>query len=1263
LRNILSRTLILLFTLLSSTLLFAQSQATKPPESGNLFPVTGDWKASVFGDVGGPDVITADNFGITEKKDSIVLSAKNDKGKIASGSEGVVYYYQEVQADKDFELSAQVTVGSFAKNNQVSFGIMFRDKVLVNQAAKNDLGNYLAVGPTNLATKTALYTFQRTDAGFARNGEISKSPPLAPGISYKINFKKTGSSYQLKWGDEDSLSVSDINFVGEKRYIGFFAARNATVTISDIQFETGSKNIVDLRVDAKNMKSSYFVGDQVNLKGLTVQALYDNGQKKLLTPDDYSITSFDSVKPGSFEFELSSSGITKKIAYKVLPLTCTALSIRFFPLKTDYTKLDTFDPTGIVVNAIYNNGYKTVELLPEQFDLVVAGKPAVNYEFTKSGSIPVTVQSKEAPKVSVSFPVNVKEAPISGLVIGSQPVKTRYFLGDTLDLHGLVVFAQYGDGTRIRLGAADYAVSGFDSKSPGPKTVSISHKGKNVALSFVVNQKKAEKIQIDRLPKTTYNVGSSFDPKDLVVSLVYDNGDKEPLAAGTYSVDSSKLDFASTGLFEARIVPVDQNLKPVAFNVSVRKAVTQVWNSTFFGQSTKEATNMVKVLPDGAVKVIALEGGGKVTGDHDGISYYYTELDAVNDNFELYADVTVTEYAKVPWDGQEAFGIMARDAIGAPGDASVFASNMVGVGGYSASTKGANGTQMFVRTGVTSPDGKGSLGVKRTMFRNEKPDVTNTEPAKAYRLYLAKTNSGFVARLNTEAEAFAWEPDILSVQNKKMYVGFFTARLATIEIRNITLHVSDAKADAVKTLQPPEPITPQLDIFSLDKTAQTDYSLRAVANVSGSISVKQGLKTLVSDKAVKAGSDIVIPAVLESNQTVPFTLDLIPDDTQLLTTTEPLVKTWEVSMKTFVPDGDIVVAPDGLVTGTGTPSSPLDLETALAYVRPGQKIILKDGRYNRVYPLVVPKYHDGKPGALKSLVAADGAKPIIDFGKRSAGFTLGGNYWLIKGIDFTNTAGNSTGFGLGGSNNILDGCRFYANGDTGLTVGRVYIQDVSFDSWPANNLIVRCESFDNRDPSDNNADGFAAKLTIGNGNVFRDCVSHNNADDGYDFYTKVGFGPIGALLIDHCVAYRNGTLSDGTVTKGDKNGFKMGGEGIGVTHLARNCLSFNNGATGFTNNSNPAIQLENDFSYDNAGANLALNTYTGVAPQFKISGFHSYRTTKGVNDWKLNDQASETNYTFEGDASTNVAGTKLTLEAFLSDLEKANFPRSILEKR
>jgi hypothetical protein len=220
---------------------------------------------------------------------------------------------------------------------------------------------------------------------------------------------------------------------------------------------------------------------------------------------------------------------------------------------------------------------------------------------------------------------------------------------------------------------------------------------------------------------------------------------------------------------------------------------------------------------------------------------------------------------------------------------------------------------------------------------------------------------------------------------------------------------------------------------------------------------------------------------------------------------------------------------------------------------------------------------------------------VLDFsaqpygtGSNPRGLQVNGSYWHVKGIEAKGSADN--GIYVAGNNNVIENCITHGNRDTGLQIGRASSSDQMPD-WPANNLILNCESYDNYDAppgGGENADGFAAKLTVGPGNTFRGCVSHNNIDDGWDLYTKDDTGPIGAVTIDQCVAHHNGTLTNGTSSdSGDRNGFKLGGEDIPVGHVVTRSVAFANGKNGFTWNSNPgAIRMANNLAFDNAEGNF-----------------------------------------------------------------------------
>lgn len=1219
-------------------------------DQGSAFiKVTGPWQGSVFGDVGGQDKITAENFAITELDAHIVkLKSGNNRGKIASTAEGIAFYFQAVPAEVNFDLTAKVRVEAFDLNNQVSFGLMVRDQVYYNEAVKEGLGNYLALGPVDAAKEPAKTVFFRTDS-LVKLGDLSVEPKPAAGQEYDLRLRKAGQTYELTFGQEVPVVIEDVSFFsGETLFVGLFTARNTTVVFTDYELRVDHRKVDRLEIDVTALKQEYLLGEELDLTGLVVTAVDADGKQETLAAGDYIVTGFDASQAGTNTLTLNYLGAIGRVKLEIKPLSCTKLELKHYPVQTTYYPGDPFDPEGLAVVGIYNDGYKREELTTEQYTLAISGAEhsGDTYIFTTAGEKTVTVTAAENPAVQTSFTVFVHDATLTRLEIRQAPKKQLYFLGEEFDPAGLVLYAKYSNGNEVRLMPTAYTISPLDSTTVGTKEVAIAHKGQQAFLGLRVKAKEVVGVEITGYPRTTYYVGEALDLTGLEIAKVYDNGEQGVIPSAGYWVDTAGFDTAKVGTGALRLVPADLTLKPVTMPVTVREKPGHHWKSVIFGQSTSAQRNYVEVKEDGVIKLTALEGGGKVATDHDGITFYYTVIDAVKDNFSLSADIRVLAYAKNPHDGQEAFGLMARDAIGNDGESGVFAANMVGVGGFSGGTRNPNGTQLFMRTGVESPDGTGSQGIRSIMIKAEKPEEKKTSPAVSYRLTLAKTNSGFTGKLNDGEEVIFFEPELLNVQDGRFYVGFFTARLATIEVSNIELTVTAAATDAPRVQPPAQPVTPTLKFFSLEQTADPAYPLLVGANVNGSVTIKQGVKVIAEDRLVTAGETLVVPAVLEPNHQTTFTAVFRPDETQSLTSYERLISHFTVTMRTYAEGGDLFVSPTGTSAGLGTMESPLDLDTAVAFAGAGQRIILLDGVYARETKLEIKKHNNGRADRLKALFAAAGAHPVIDFGKKSEGVLLSGDYWHVRGIDFTRSAGNTKGFTVGGNHNIIENCRFYENGDTGLQISRIDVTAPA-PEWPSNNLILNCTSFANRDPAENNADGFAAKLTVGDGNVFRGCIAYNNIDDGWDLYTKAGLGAIGPVLVEDCIAYHNGFLLDGTVGKGDKNGFKLGGEGISVPHLIRNCWAFGNGADGFTANSNPGVILINNIAYDN-GRNLNLALYPGTVANFQLDGFISYQRTKQERDICPEELHAERNYLFDGTRSQNSLGLSLTAANFVS---------------
>lgn len=344
----------------------------------------------------------------------------------------------------------------------------------------------------------------------------------------------------------------------------------------------------------------------------------------------------------------------------------------------------------------------------------------------------------------------------------------------------------------------------------------------------------------------------------------------------------------------------------------------------------------------------------------------------------------------------------------------------------------------------------------------------------------------------------------------------------------------------------------------------------------------------------------------------------------------------------------LYVSPSGSSSNTGTSiNAPTTLENAIATIPAGGTIYLRGGTYAYSTSVIITDINNGTSSARKYITAYNSEVPVLNFSGQAIadanrGFVLDGDYWHLTGITITGAGDN--GMLLAGNNNIIEKCIFSKNHDSGLQLSRYKTTNTSISQWPANNLILNCEAFDNQDPDNEDADGFAAKLTCGAGNIFRGCISHHNIDDGWDFYAKTETGPIGQVTLENCVAYGNGALTSGSTSgNGDKNGFKLGGSGIAVNHIVRRCVAFGNGHHGFTDNNNPGnIEVSNNTSYNNAESNFNFREGSTSTLRNNLS-FNA-----GSSDKTIGTDVGTSNVWWKNNVSTNSGSLVVSSADFIS---------------
>lgn len=675
------------------------------------------------------------------------------------------------------------------------------------------------------------------------------------------------------------------------------------------------------------------------------------------------------------------------------------------------------------------------------------------------------------------------------------------------------------------------------------------------------------------------------------------------------------------------------------FPISV--AFAQEWKAIAFGQSTdlnfaslikpeKVGVNNVAIMgqndylsPNQAYQLpedFTIESrGGKIANSHDGMTVFYTAL-PVNQTFTLESDVTLEQIGpevdgKTPA-AQEAVGLFVRDVIGVarsdpqPEGYEEFpnASNILMNALITQNQKNDDLVKVtaLVREGVKKAWGNEGITISKTGY----VENVNYLKVKNIHLTITRTPQTFILTMkdNVTGDVKQWSMDdysgfINQQDDAQIYVGFFASRNAKARFQNSSLQLGSEVVDyqqLPKKEQVSTKIKPTLILSSPDVAYQSDYTLQLFPNTDGELDIKETHQTL----SVSAGELVQLPIKLAAGENV-FTVNFkTAENHKQHTFTINFIPSTIVNLL------DITASPTGKPTNQGTAESPVDFMTAVQSVQPNGVIRLMDGMYDGI---TIPASLSGLPEQLKTIIAINKHQAIFI----NNTFNLDSHYWSINKVIFDGNVDGTDNkpayLRISGSHNVINQVITRNNSDTGLAISA---KSKNRLFWPSYNLILNSDSYNNMDKSGKNADGFAAKLGVGKGNVFRGCISHNNTDDGWDLFNKIEDGANEPVLIDSCVSYANGLpFSKPNIAKGSiGNGFKLGGEGQPVNHKIINSIALNNNMDGFTDNFNTgSYTIENNIAINSARYNYILraNPYSFLHPVVVFN--HNYSIK---NSWE-----------------------------------------------
>lgn len=228
-----------------------------------------------------------------------------------------------------------------------------------------------------------------------------------------------------------------------------------------------------LEVTHMPTKARYFVGETFDSAGLVITAYYNDNTSEQVT--GYTLSSPDMSVYGNKTVTVTFD--EKTVDFNILVVDISGIEVKTMPTKVEYQKGDVFDTTGLSILVKYTDG--TSETKTTGFE--VSG-----FDSSSVGEKTITVTYKTH---TDTFKVTVYD--LSGIRITSFPSKVYYKIGELFDPSGLTVAEVRQDGTEKEI--TDYDISGFDSSTAGPKTITVSY---NVTVNGVSKFVGSDSFQI-----------------------------------------------------------------------------------------------------------------------------------------------------------------------------------------------------------------------------------------------------------------------------------------------------------------------------------------------------------------------------------------------------------------------------------------------------------------------------------------------------------------------------------------------------------------------------------------------------------------------------------------------------------------------------------------------------------------------------------------------------------------------------------------------
>lgn len=360
------------------------------------------------------------------------------------------------------------------------------------------------------------------------------------GMKLKVTYSD-GSTEEITEGF--TCTPGKLNTAGQQKIVVGYKGKTTGFYVTVHQ-------AASIAIRKKPSKMIYMAGEKFDPSGMTLKVTYPDGTTKEVS-EGFTCTPETLTKGGQQKIVVSYGGKTTGIyvtVHESKPIASIAVKTK--PAKLTYRYLEKFDSSGMTLQVTYTDN--STEIVKDSFTCAFVhtlryNDGTVKEEWNDFTDQPFSLFTAGQQKIIVQYRGKYTELYVTvtkslrTLRVQNPPKKQHYLVGETLDLTGLQVKADYENAPNEVLTSGFTCTPSGKLDTVGEQRIIISYGGQTAG--FVITVKQISSVAIQKLPvKRTYTAGETFDPTGMTMKITYSDGTAEVISQGFTCTPSGKLD-------------------------------------------------------------------------------------------------------------------------------------------------------------------------------------------------------------------------------------------------------------------------------------------------------------------------------------------------------------------------------------------------------------------------------------------------------------------------------------------------------------------------------------------------------------------------------------------------------------------------------------------------------------------------------------------------------------------------------------------------